>query len=83
MTCYCCLLLMPLRHHYNNIRPTFFELVLAKCLKTARVMKLTFHTRGVITHTHTLTLVFSDSVPTLRRKVIERHGERSKDLKVF
>ena len=32
---------------------------------------------------HTLTLVFSDSVPTLRRKVIERHGERSKDLKVF
>ena len=26
------------------------------------------------THTHTLTLVFSDSVPTLRRKVKERKG---------
>ena len=28
------------------------------------------------TSSHTLTLVFSDSIPTLRRKVRERHGEK-------
>ena len=31
-------------------------------------------------NTHTLTLVFSDSVTTLGRKVTEPHGERSENL---
>ena len=48
------------------------------CVLTSFLAHQLIHTR-----THTLTLVFSDSVTTLRRKAMERHGERSKDLKVF